>query len=98
AAASTSVRLSSGARGARSRSRPLGDDAEKPGTQHQVEHVALSGKQLDDLASRPLDERERLLAAHRLKAEPVGGQIRAQPKPQHANLLLPNFPRGSHVA
>src|SRR2546427_21153 len=83
-------------RGGRTRSRPVVDDAEKPGPQHQVEHVALSGKQLDDLASRPLDERERLLAAHRLKAEPVDGQIRVQPKPQHANLFLPNFPRGSH--
>jgi len=74
------------------------EDAKEPGPEHEVEHVLLSGKQLENFLLRPLNELERLLATHWLKAEPVGGQIRSQSKPQHANVFLPNVPRASHVA
>src|SRR5437773_12254151 len=74
------------------------EDAKEPGPEHEVEHVLLSGKQLYNFLLRPFNEAERLLATHWLKAEPVGGQIRSQPKPQHANVCLPSVPRVSHVA
>src|SRR5207247_5369183 len=74
------------------------EDAKEPGPEHEVEYVLLSGKQLENFLLRPLDKLERLLATHWLKAEPVGGQIRSQPKPQHTNVFFPNVPRVSHVA
>src|SRR2546422_6361260 len=48
------------------------EDAKEPGPEHEVEHVLLSGKQLENFLLRPLDKLERLLATHWLKAEPVG--------------------------